>query len=408
MRFAWRPRRRCLLGGSLALACAGPLGALSAFAADAAPALVLVLSDDGTQLRSFDAAELRPRRTLSLPAGRWRRLFVQADGHALLVADDGAVLRVAPGATALLAHAPGADTMADAALGDAGRMLLVALRAPAELRLFDALTLRVLKRWPLATVDGRIGAAGAEVHDAPARRSFVVAPADLPELWEISCDPHAEDQYEGLVHDFRMGEGVPVRGYLHARRTRLPQPLQQLALDAAGLLVIGAAPGGALQGYNLDARRRAARWTDITTAQPRAGAWAQRGPQAWLAMPDASRPLVHWLHPDGEPPLPPLMLPAPARWLRWSPAGPWLWAATDDALLRVEIGSGSASSVLAAGPLRDLQFLPGGREACVLSGGASPALHRLDLASGRLLARQPVAGAVALALDLHTGPTGLP
>lgn len=397
-----RLRRRTLLGHALALAAA-PWPAL----AGAANPIVLVLAHDGSRLISLDAVALLVRRTLALPAGRWRRLLVQADGHALLVADDGAVARVAPDAAALLAQSPAIGTLTDATLGDGGRLLLIATAAPSALTLLDATTLQPIKRWPLATVDGRAGAAGAEVHDAPSRRSFVVAAADLPELWEISVDPRAEDQYEGLVHDFRMGEGVPVRGFLHARRTRMPQPLRHLALDDAGLLVIGAAPDGVLHGYNLDARRRAASWSAGHAPNPRAGAWVRRGAQAWLALPDAQQPLLHWLHPEGATLPAPLALPAPARWLRASAAAPGLWAAAGDALLRIDTEGGDAQAVPVAGPALDLQFLPGGREACVLSGGPRPTLYRLDAAGTQVLAQRPVEAASAMALDLRTGSASL-
>lgn len=397
-----RLRRRTLLGHALALAAAGPWPAF----AGAANPIVLVLAHEGTRLLSLDAVDLRVRRTLALPAGRWRQLFVQNGGHALLVAEDGAVARIAPDAAALLAHSPGLGTLTDAALGDGGRLPLLATQAPAALTLLDATSLQPIKRWPLATVDGRAGVAGAEVHDAPPRRSFVVAPADLPELWEISYDPRAEDQYEGLVHDFRMGEGVPVRGHLHARRTRLPQPLRRLALDDAGLLVIGAAPDGALHGYNLDARRRAATWAAGGAPNPRGGAWVRRGAQTWLALPDTAQPLLHWLHPEGATPPAPLALPAPARWLRADQAAPVLWAAAGETLLRIDTEGGGSEAVLRAGAVLDLQFLPGGQAACVLTGGQQPTLYRIDAASARVQSQRVIDAAIAMALDLRTGPSG--
>ena len=54
----------------------------------------------------------------------------------------------------------------------------------------------------------------------------------LAELWEISYDPKAEDFYDGPVHDFRMGEGVPVRGFLDVRRRVASEPLADAALTA--------------------------------------------------------------------------------------------------------------------------------------------------------------------------------
>lgn len=62
----------------------------------------------------------------------------------------------------------------------------------------------------------------------PARQSFVVAPRGLRELWEVSWSEAAEPIYDGLVHDYRMGESLARPGYLGLRRTPLQQPLAAL------------------------------------------------------------------------------------------------------------------------------------------------------------------------------------
>jgi hypothetical protein len=119
--------------------------------------------------------------------------------------------------------------------------------APRELRLQDS-DGAVLKRWPLAAADGRLASGAVQWLHWPARQALVVAPGDLPELWDISLDPHAEDRYDGLVHDYRFGEGVPVRGYLHRRRITLPGPVLAWAPDTAGaLLAVVTAPPAAGQ-----------------------------------------------------------------------------------------------------------------------------------------------------------------
>lgn len=59
----------------------------------------------------------------------------------------------------------------------------------------------------------------------PARQSFVVAPRGARELWELSWSETAEPIYDGLVHDYRMGEGLARPGYLGLRRTPLQKPL---------------------------------------------------------------------------------------------------------------------------------------------------------------------------------------
>ncbi|MBP6899290.1 MAG: hypothetical protein KBC73_04320 [Burkholderiaceae bacterium] len=222
----------------------------------------------------------------------------------------------------------------DSVLADGGRWRLQAPAGADELQLLATDRGQVLKRWPLP--------GGGELLASATRRSVVVAPAALPELWEISLDPHAEPQYEGLVHDFRMGEGLPVPGFLHLRRTRLPHPLAHITLDAAGLLLVGAAPGQPVLGYNLDARRRAAAWAVGGDPRPRAGTWCQRHGRAGLAVPDAARPLLHWLDADGQA-LQSLAVPAPLRWVRARPDGRLL-AATAGALLQIDLEHGTVAA----------------------------------------------------------------
>lgn len=96
---------------------------------------------------------------------------------------------------------------------------------------------------------------------AAARRSFVVALESAAELWEISVDPDAPPIFEGLVHDYRLGEAVPTPGYLNPRRTQLRTPLRELALDTSGAFVIGLAAGAqTLVLVPLDIRREIGRF----------------------------------------------------------------------------------------------------------------------------------------------------
>jgi hypothetical protein len=128
------------------------------------------------------------------------------------------------------------------------------------LLLQDALGMQVGRYpWPaLAT-----GLAAADlwtpvlIKDHPLRRSFVVAFGGSLELWEIFYDRHAEPIYDGLVHDYRLGEGLAKPGYLGVRRTRLEQPLDDFWIDVASPHVLGRArwAQGEVQVINLDIRR---------------------------------------------------------------------------------------------------------------------------------------------------------
>ena len=91
-----------------------------------------------------------------------------------------------------------------------------------DLVLHDA-TGSALARWPLRDADGGPGVPIAVCRLQP-RQSVVVVVAGWHELWEISTDPAAPPIFDGLVHDYRMGEAIPRPGYLGVRRIRLVQP----------------------------------------------------------------------------------------------------------------------------------------------------------------------------------------
>jgi hypothetical protein len=69
------------------------------------------------------------------------------------------------------------------------------------------------------------------VYEAAPRHSFVVALKDVPELWEISYDRHAEPVYSGLVHDYKMGESLAQPGFLTPRVTPLSMVLDDFYFD---------------------------------------------------------------------------------------------------------------------------------------------------------------------------------
>jgi len=184
---------------------------------------------------------------------------------------------------ALLAGTAAAPADLQATSGD-GRFVLVAQAEPPCLVVLDAAGGEVVQAVVPAARDGRVAASFAALRMAPQRRSFIVAPAGLPELWEISYDPHAEDIYDGHVHDYRFGEGVPRRGFLGLKRTALPEPLVDFVLDAHEAEAWGLAappPDGSGEGQviNLDVRRRVA---------VRPGGEMRAAMRAMAALPEAS------------------------------------------------------------------------------------------------------------------------
>ncbi|MFO1220655.1 MAG: cytochrome D1 domain-containing protein [Burkholderiaceae bacterium] len=153
--------------------------------------------------------------------------------------------------------------MRNIAVSSDGRWVMAANYFPHTLVLLDG-DLELERVIPAASRDGKTTSRVSAVYDAQPRSSFIVALKDLPELWEISYDPKAEDIYDGLVHDYRSGEGVPKKGYLGVKRTTLAEPLDDFFFDQSYAHALGASrprsdgtPSG--QVVNLDVRRSIAR-----------------------------------------------------------------------------------------------------------------------------------------------------
>jgi Cytochrome D1 heme domain len=155
-------------------------------------------------------------------------------------------------AAALAASLAAAQTLPGATSGD-GAWRLEAREPPAGLTLFDA-TGAVVRRYATTTLDGRASSRVSAMRDNPKRRSFVLALPEIAELWEISYDPNAEPIYDGLVHDWRLGEGLATPGTFGVRRTRLERgdAVERFEFDATGARVIDSDRGTVI---HLDVRR---------------------------------------------------------------------------------------------------------------------------------------------------------
>jgi mono/diheme cytochrome c family protein/DNA-binding beta-propeller fold protein YncE len=153
--------------------------------------------------------------------------------------------------------------MRNVAVSGDGNWVMAANYLPHSVVLFDA-NLNLQKTYAAATLDGKATSRVSAVYDATPRQSFVVALKDIPELWEISYNPQAEPIYDGLVHDYQMGEAIAKPGFLGVRRTPLDEPLDDFFFDQSYRHVLGATrpktgDGAATaQVVNLDARRKIA------------------------------------------------------------------------------------------------------------------------------------------------------
>lgn len=151
----------------------------------------------------------------------------------------------------------GINTRNAAVSGD-GRFVMVANFLPHTLVVLDARNLAPLKVIKVQDKNGKSSRVSA-VYDAAPRSSFVAALKDIPEIWEISYDEKAPPIYDGLVHDYRMGEAIATSGFLGTRRTLLDDYLDDFFFDQSYAHVIGAArDGGKGQVVNLDIRRKVA------------------------------------------------------------------------------------------------------------------------------------------------------
>lgn len=144
------------------------------------------------------------------------------------------------------------------ALAPSGAPVLIVLSAQqAEMHVLDRESGSLLKKIPLYDRTNRqLSYAGAVV--SRFRRSILVR-FDQPELWELFLTADGPAIYEGLVHDYRMGEGLPEPSQYPVRRIPLDAPVTAMVAEPghANLIFtqIGADGIGRLVRFNLDVRR---------------------------------------------------------------------------------------------------------------------------------------------------------
>jgi len=151
----------------------------------------------------------------------------------------------------------GINTRNAAVSGD-GRYVMVANYLPHTLVLLDA-DLNLIKVLEARDREGKQSSRVSAVYDAPPRNSFVAALKDIPEVWEVSYDEHAEPIPTGLVHDFRYKEGAFIPGRFNPRRSVLTEYLDDFFFtpDYRELMATSR-DGGQGQVVQLDVRRKIA------------------------------------------------------------------------------------------------------------------------------------------------------
>ncbi|KIF81948.1 nitrite reductase [Noviherbaspirillum autotrophicum] len=143
------------------------------------------------------------------------------------------------------------------AVSSDGRFAMVANYLPHTLVVLDTRDLSPIKVIDVKDENGKSSRVSA-VYDAGPRKSFVAALKDIPEVWELTYDEHAAPVYNGLVHDYKMAEGLAVPGPFPVRRIMLDDYLDDFFFDAGYDNMIGSSREGHSQVVNLNVRRKIA------------------------------------------------------------------------------------------------------------------------------------------------------
>ena len=206
----------------------------------------------------------------------------------------------------------------NAAVSSDGRFVIAANYLPHSLVVLDQ-DLQLVK---VLETPSRVSA----VYDAPPRQSFIAALKDVPEVWEISYDPKAQDIPLGLVHDFRAKEGNFIPGFLNPRRTALTEVLDDFFFTPDFSTLVGTSRdvrGG--QVVQLDVRRAIA--TVALPGMPHLASgitWEREGRRV-MATPNLREGLVTVIDIATWKTLKQVPTPGPGFFLRSHEATPYAW-----------------------------------------------------------------------------------
>lgn len=184
----------------------------------------------------------------------------------------------------------GINTRNLAVSGD-GRFAMVANYLPYTLVVLDTRDLKPIRVIDVKDDAGKSSRVSA-VYDAVSRKSFVAALKDIPEIWELSYDENAPPVYAGLVHDYKMGEGIPVQGPFPPLRIKLDDYLDDFFFNSSYEYLIGTSREGRAQIVDLDLKRKIA--SVELPGIPRTGSgitWGHQGSPV-LAMPNLKEGVV--------------------------------------------------------------------------------------------------------------------
>lgn len=143
------------------------------------------------------------------------------------------------------------------AVSSDGRYAMVANYLPHTLVALDTRDLKPIRVIDVSDGEGKTSRVSA-VYDAAPRKSFVAALKDIPEVWEMTYDEKAPPVYQGLVHDYQLGEGIPVKGPFPPLRIKLDDYLDDFFFNNSYEYLIGTSREGKSQVVDLDLKRKVA------------------------------------------------------------------------------------------------------------------------------------------------------
>lgn len=253
--------------------------------AQAHPETLLLVTDAAAGKISFidnginngGAASLH---TTTLPFPLHARVWQSNDqSHAYLSSPEGWLIKVNVQTREVMPPLRVGTHTSGIALSHDDRFIMAANLQPGTLAAINAGDLSLIRTIEVKDRAGKASGVAA-LHTAAARKSFIAVMRDIPELWELSYDAHAEPVYEGLVHDYKMGEAIALRGPFPPRRTVLEQALSSFAFDTNFTHAIGASDDGLWQVINLNIRRKIHTIRVNSALQADAGAsWQWQGRQ---------------------------------------------------------------------------------------------------------------------------------
>ncbi|MDR0273968.1 MAG: nitrite reductase [Burkholderiaceae bacterium] len=183
------------------------------------------------------------------------------DGHYVYFGSrDGWITKYDLWALQVVVEARAGINMRNIAVSGDGKWVMAANYLPHNLVVLDARDLTLKKIIPAVSLRGeKKSSRVSAVYDAAPRKSFIATMKDIPEVWEISYDPHAQPVNDGIVHDFQYQEGDFKPGQFTPRRTYLNDYLDDFFFTQSYDELMGSSRDGAKgQVVNLDARRKIA------------------------------------------------------------------------------------------------------------------------------------------------------